>query len=126
MLFRGDWRRPAGFHAADTEWFVLSGRVRAGERTLGPHGYLRAPAAMRVPELEVEKGSEVLVFREYGDAGCSRVDERIAQIEKRLHAFECLFGRTEALRNDATRSRQILERIPAAPARRPSGRRGGP
>jgi hypothetical protein len=67
--FSSDWSRPAGYHHADTEWFVVSGEVDVGGSALGPRGYLRAPAGLKVPPVTVREGSEVLVFREYGDFG---------------------------------------------------------
>jgi hypothetical protein len=38
---------------------------------MGKGGYLRAPAGLAVPKIEVDAGSEVLIFREYGDWGFS-------------------------------------------------------
>ena len=32
--FVTDWQRPSGFHAAQTEWYVLEGEVRIGDETL--------------------------------------------------------------------------------------------
>jgi len=74
VRFDGDWRRSAGYHAADTEWFVLDGAVRLGERTLTRWGYFRAPAGLCVPDLEVAAGTEVLLFREYGDEAFTASD----------------------------------------------------
>ena len=42
-----------------------------GNETFGPGMYWRAPAGLRVPDISVDKGSEVLIFREYGDWGFS-------------------------------------------------------
>lgn len=61
------WHRPGGYHHADTEWYVLSGEVRLGDRALGKGHYFRAPAGFRVPPMSVKAGTEVLLFREYGD-----------------------------------------------------------
>ena len=69
--FESAWSRPAGYHNADTEWYVLSGEVRLGDRVLKKGHYFRAPAGLRVPAIDVRAGSEVLVFREYGDWGFS-------------------------------------------------------
>ena len=71
LEFESAWHRPAGYQHADTEWFVLSGHVKLGEQHLHPGGYFRAPAGLRIPEIAVQAGSEVLVFREYGDWGFS-------------------------------------------------------
>lgn len=69
VIFDQAWSRPGGYHHADTEWYVVSGEVRVGRRVLGKGGYWRAPAGLRVPGIQVRPGSEVLVFREYGDMG---------------------------------------------------------
>lgn len=71
VMFDTRWRRPGGYHEADTEWYVLSGRVRLGDHELGDGDYWRAPAGLRVPELDVAAGSEVLIFREFGAYGFS-------------------------------------------------------
>jgi hypothetical protein len=66
VRFDSDWHRPGGWHAADTEWYVLAGEVELGTQTLGANDYWRAPAGLRVPPMRVAEGTEVLVFREYG------------------------------------------------------------
>ena len=40
-----------------------------GNEIFGPGMYWRAPAGLRVPDISVDKGTEVLIFREYGDWG---------------------------------------------------------
>jgi hypothetical protein len=67
--FDSAWHRPGGYHHADTEWYVLAGQVRLGDRMLGKGHYFRAPAGLRVPDMSVKAGTEVLLFREYGDWG---------------------------------------------------------
>ena len=69
VRFDSAWSRPGGWHHADTEWFVLSGRLALGGRELGAGGYLRAPAGLAVPALEAAEGTEILLYREYGDFG---------------------------------------------------------
>lgn len=69
------WHRPAGYHHADTEWYVLKGQVKVGERLLGPGCYLRAPAGLKVPPISVRQGTQVLIFREFGDWGFSVSDK---------------------------------------------------
>ncbi len=69
VRFKEAWQRPAGYHDADTEWFVLSGSVQLGEHSLSRWDYFRAPAGLRVPALAAAVGTEVLLFREYGDEG---------------------------------------------------------
>lgn len=66
--FDSDWTRPAGLHAAQTEWFVLEGHLRLGDRALGPGGYWCAPRGTWTPALEVAAGTVLLLFREYADA----------------------------------------------------------
>ena len=74
LRFDSDWTRPGGFHEADTEWYVLKGEVRLGNHVLRDGCYWRAPAGLRVPDIFVKEGTEVLLFREYGDWGFSVSD----------------------------------------------------
>ncbi|OPC79633.1 hypothetical protein B4N89_00545 [Embleya scabrispora] len=67
VRFTSDWTRPAGTHQADTEWYVLSGSVTIGDTTLGPEGYWTTPAGVLTPPVTVTAGTEILLFREYGD-----------------------------------------------------------
>ncbi|RMF96569.1 MAG: DUF4437 domain-containing protein [Gammaproteobacteria bacterium] len=69
LHFDSAWHRPAGYHNADVEWFVMDGAVKLGDRLLGKGAYFRAPAGLWVPEISVQAGSEILLFREYGDWG---------------------------------------------------------
>ncbi len=71
VIFDKAWSRPSGYHSADTEWYIVSGRIRIGDRYLGKGAYWRAPAGLAVPKIEVDAGTEVLLFREYGDWGFS-------------------------------------------------------
>lgn len=75
VRFTSDWSRPAGVHAAETEWFVLSGRITLGENELGPEGYWTAPAGVWTPPLRVEAGTEILLFREHGGWQFEPADE---------------------------------------------------
>ena len=75
LRFDGDWTRPGGFHEADTEWYVLKGEVRLGNHVLREGCYWRAPAGLRVPDIFAKEGTEVLLFREYGDWGFSVSDQ---------------------------------------------------
>lgn len=74
VKFDGPWVRPAGYHAADTEWFVLSGEVRLGDTLYVAGSYFRAPAGLWVPQISAREGTEVLLYREYGDWGFTRAD----------------------------------------------------
>jgi hypothetical protein len=67
VLFTSDWNRPAGVHHAETEWYVLEGQVTVGDTVLGPEGYWMAPTGVWTPEITVAAGTEILLFREYGD-----------------------------------------------------------
>ena len=61
LIFDSAWHRPGGYHHADIEWYVMQGTIKVGERMLGKGGYYRAPAGLRVPEMSVQEGTEVLV-----------------------------------------------------------------
>ncbi|WP_101759326.1 DUF4437 domain-containing protein [Oceanicoccus sp. KOV_DT_Chl] len=65
--FVTDWSRPAGLHAAVTEWFILKGEVKLGDTMLGEGDYWCAPKGVLTPAIEVKAGTEILLFREYGD-----------------------------------------------------------
>lgn len=65
--FTSKWQRPAGRHAAQTEWYVLSGEVQIGEHHLQAGGYWCAPKGTPTPQILVTAGTEILLFREYAD-----------------------------------------------------------
>jgi hypothetical protein len=67
--FVSDWSRPAGLHNAVTEWYVLKGKVTIGDDVLGEGGYWHAAKGILTPAIKVEVGTEILLFREYGDWG---------------------------------------------------------
>lgn len=71
VVFDKAWRREAGYHHADVEWYVMSGTIRIGDRFLGKGGYFRAPAGLCIPPMEAAAGTDVLIFREFGDWGFS-------------------------------------------------------
>jgi hypothetical protein len=71
VVFDKAWNRPGGYHHADMEWYVVQGRMRIGDRYLVKGGYIRAPAGLAIPKIEVAAGSEILMFGEYGDWGFS-------------------------------------------------------
>jgi hypothetical protein len=73
--FLSDWGRPAGFHHADVEFYVLEGEMRIGERALGQGGYLHAPKGVAIPQLRFKEGTRVLHYREYGDWGFEEATE---------------------------------------------------
>lgn len=63
--FQTDWQRDAGVHAAQTEWFVLEGRVKIGDQVLGEGGYWCAPRDVVTPAVSADAGTKILLFREY-------------------------------------------------------------
>ncbi len=69
VVFDTEWKRPAGVHHAETEWFVLKGHVEIGGTVLTEGGYWQAPKGVLTPPIKVAAGTEILFFREYGDWG---------------------------------------------------------
>ena len=67
VRFATDWQREAGLHAAQTEWYVLSGEVTVGDQRLTDGGYWCAPRGAWTPRISASKGTEILLFREYAD-----------------------------------------------------------
>ena len=65
--FRTDWQRGPGLHAAQTEWFVLEGRIKIGDHELGEGGYWVAPRGVSTPAVSADAGTRILLFREYAD-----------------------------------------------------------
>lgn len=65
--FVTDWSRPSGLHSCMTEWYVLKGEVQVGGEALGEGGYWCAPKGVLTPAISVKAGTEILLFREYGD-----------------------------------------------------------
>ena len=65
--FVSNWKRAAGYHVAQTEWFVLEGSVTIGDITLGEGGYWCAPVGTLTPALSATAGTKILLFREYSD-----------------------------------------------------------
>ncbi len=77
--FETDWSRPAGVHAAQTEWFVLQGEVEIGDDVLVKDDYFMAPVGALTPALKVKAGTRVLLFREFGDWGFTPAGTSSAQ-----------------------------------------------
>jgi hypothetical protein len=67
VLFDTDWQRPGGVHHAETEWYVLSGEVTIGGTVLRGGGYWMAPTGVWTPAVSATAGTEILLFRDYGD-----------------------------------------------------------
>ncbi len=89
--FVTDWSRPAGLHAAQTEWYVLSGQIQIGEQQLGEGGYWCAPRGVQVPAVSATAGTRILLFREYGDWSFTAADVVVADsrlVVKDVNAME--------------------------------------
>ena len=65
--FLSEFSRPSGRHVADTEWYVIEGRVEVGDYRLGKGWYFRAPKGCAVPGVRARAGTRILLFREDGD-----------------------------------------------------------
>lgn len=80
VRFDTDWSRPGGVHAAETEWFVLEGQVRLGDEALNEGGYFQAPIGVWTPPIEVDAGTEILLYRDYGDWAFESRDDSLDTI----------------------------------------------
>lgn len=72
--FNTDWSRSAGIHHANTEYFVIEGEMRIGNQTMGKGGYIQAPQGVPMDSIFFKEGTQILQYREYGDAGFDVVD----------------------------------------------------
>jgi hypothetical protein len=72
--FHTDWGRGPGIHHGDTEYYVLEGEIDYGGRKIGKGGYVYAPKGVPVDYIKIAEGSQLLHYREYGDAGFDPVD----------------------------------------------------
>src|SRR5439155_23681329 len=61
--FLSAFSRPAGYHVADTEWFVLDGEIAVGDTTLGKGGYFHAPRGRVMPAVAAKEGTRILCYR---------------------------------------------------------------
>ncbi len=82
--FLTDWSRAAGQHAAQTEWFILSGEIKLGDTILREGGYCCAPRGVPAPRIEVKAGTRVLLFREYADWGFTPADQDTTETDARI------------------------------------------
>ena len=98
VRFITDWQRGPGRHAAQTEWYVLEGSVRVGEKTLGAGGYWCAPRGVPTPAISAEAGTRILLFREYGNwhfapraKGNGAIDERLVIVDANdMHWYDVI------------------------------------
>ncbi|MFI6859698.1 DUF4437 domain-containing protein [Streptomyces sp. NPDC050421] len=81
LEFDTDWSRGAGVPAADTEFFVVSGRLTYGDTPLGPGGYVQVPTGVPMEAVSIDAGSRVLHWREYGPADFALDGERAAEAD---------------------------------------------
>ena len=72
--FHTDWGRGPGIHHANTEYYVLEGEIDYGGRKIGKGGYVYAPKGVPTDYLKIAEGTQLLHYREYGDAGFDNVD----------------------------------------------------
>lgn len=72
--FQSAFDRPAGYHDAETEWFVLDGEIAVGDKVMGKGGYFQAPKGIWTPRVQAKEGTRILLYREYGDWGFSASD----------------------------------------------------
>jgi uncharacterized protein DUF4437 len=76
--FHTEWGRGPGIHHADTEYYVLDGEMRYGDRTVGKGGYVHAPKGVPADAVRFSEGTRILCYREYGDAGFDPVESLAA------------------------------------------------
>ncbi len=74
VAFHTDWGRGPGIHHANTEYYVLDGQLTYGDQTIGKGGYVYVPKGVPSEALQFSEGTEILHYREYGDAGFDAVD----------------------------------------------------
>lgn len=72
--FQSDWSRGPGIHHANSEYYVLDGGMTYGESTVGAGAYLYVPKGVPAQALQFREGSQILHYREFGDAGFDPVD----------------------------------------------------
>ena len=73
--FLSDFGKPAGYHHADTEWYVLEGEVEIGDHKMGPGGYFWAGKDIWTPHVKAKEGTKILLYREFGDWGFDAADQ---------------------------------------------------
>jgi hypothetical protein len=76
--FHTDWGRGPGIHHANTEFYVLDGQMTYGDQVIGKGGYVYLPKGVPADSLRFAEGTQVLHYREYGDAGFDPVDSLAA------------------------------------------------
>ena len=98
--FHTDWGRGPGIHHANTEYHVLEGSVKYGDREIGAGGYIYAPKGVPTDSIKFEKDTKILHFREYAEAGFDPVDS--IKAPRREGAYEdVIVVDTEAMQWDS-------------------------
>ena len=54
----------------------MEGMIKIGDQLLGKGGYFRAPAGLRVPQIDVQEGTDILLFRGIRGLGILCVRQR--------------------------------------------------
>ncbi|MFN8169171.1 MAG: DUF4437 domain-containing protein [Candidatus Nanopelagicales bacterium] len=78
VAFHTDWGRGPGIHHANTEYYVLEGEMTYGDQVMGKGGYVYVPKGVPAESLRFAEGTQILHYREYGDAGFEAVDSPAA------------------------------------------------
>jgi hypothetical protein len=78
VAFHTDWGRGPGIHHANTEYYVLEGEMTYGDQVIGAGGYVYAPKGVPADALRFREGTQILHYREYGDAGFDPVESTAA------------------------------------------------
>ena len=72
--FHTAWGRGPGIHHADSEYYVLEGEMTYGGKRIGAGGYVHAPRGVPTDAVTFAEGTQILHYREYGDAGFDPLD----------------------------------------------------
>ena len=131
--FHTDWGRGPGIHHADTEYYVLDGEIDYGGQKIGKGGYVYAPKGVPIDCLKVAEGTQLLHYREYGDAGFDPVDSvagaaRWADAREDVIVIDSEAMQWDAVPNAGPDARPVHQVPPRRPGDRllhPAGARAG-
>lgn len=83
------YKQPPGLTYTDTEVFIMSGKVRIGDKTWGQGTYLYWPAGVSLPALSTSTGAKALYFYNYAEPSFEESDEDHALGQReRLQLFD--------------------------------------
>lgn len=99
VAFHTDWSRGPGIHHANTEYYVLDGAMSYGGKRIGKGGYVYVPRGVPGEAITFKEGTQILHYREYGDAGFDEVDSLDAPRWSDAHE-EVIVIDTEAMQWD--------------------------